>query len=194
MRPFRYPVTILNIVDHLGKFDGKLDEGFFVGYSLNSKALRVFNNRTRIVEENLHVKFNENTPNIAGSKPNWLFDIDALTKTMNYQPVVARNQTNGSVGTKSSNVAGKARVETVPGKDYIMLPLWTADSLFSSQAKNFPDDGFKPLRDAKKKDNDYPREEINAVGAKTSIKLPNDPNMPELEDIIYSYDDEDVGT
>nr|GEU80006.1 hypothetical protein [Tanacetum cinerariifolium] len=42
--------------DHLGKFDGKADEGFFVRYSLNSKAFRVFNNRTRIVEENLHVR------------------------------------------------------------------------------------------------------------------------------------------
>nr|GEY23102.1 ribonuclease H-like domain-containing protein [Tanacetum cinerariifolium] len=38
-----------------GKFDGKADEGFFVGYSLNSKAFRVFNNRTMIVEENLHI-------------------------------------------------------------------------------------------------------------------------------------------
>ncbi|GJU07931.1 putative ribonuclease H-like domain-containing protein [Tanacetum coccineum] len=42
--------------DHLGKFDGKADEGFFVGYSTNSKAFRVFNSRTRIVEENLHVQ------------------------------------------------------------------------------------------------------------------------------------------
>ncbi|GJS55895.1 putative ribonuclease H-like domain-containing protein [Tanacetum coccineum] len=32
MRPFGYPVTILNTIDHLGKFDGKADEGFFVGY------------------------------------------------------------------------------------------------------------------------------------------------------------------
>ncbi|GJS49290.1 putative ribonuclease H-like domain-containing protein [Tanacetum coccineum] len=39
----------------LCKFDGKADEGFFVGYSLNSKAFRVFNSRTRIVEENLHL-------------------------------------------------------------------------------------------------------------------------------------------
>ncbi|GKF37354.1 ribonuclease H-like domain-containing protein, partial [Tanacetum coccineum] len=54
MRPFGCPVTILNTIDHLGKFDGKADEGFFVGYSLNSKAFRVFNSRTRIVEENLH--------------------------------------------------------------------------------------------------------------------------------------------
>ncbi|GJS81439.1 putative ribonuclease H-like domain-containing protein [Tanacetum coccineum] len=67
MRPFGCLVTILNTIDHLDKFDGKADEGFFVGYSTNSKALRVFNSRTRIVEENLHVKFSEDTPNIAGS-------------------------------------------------------------------------------------------------------------------------------
>ncbi|GJS58739.1 putative ribonuclease H-like domain-containing protein [Tanacetum coccineum] len=54
MRPFGCPVTILNTIDHLGKFDGKADEGFFIGYSTNSKAYRVFNSRTRIVEKNLH--------------------------------------------------------------------------------------------------------------------------------------------
>ncbi|GJU48715.1 putative ribonuclease H-like domain-containing protein [Tanacetum coccineum] len=43
--------------DHLGKFDGKADEGFFIGYSLNSKSFRVFNSRTRIVEENLHIRY-----------------------------------------------------------------------------------------------------------------------------------------
>ncbi|GJW16782.1 putative ribonuclease H-like domain-containing protein [Tanacetum coccineum] len=91
MRTFGCPVTILNTIDHLGKFDGKADEGFFVGYSINSKAFRIFNSRTRIVEENQHVQFSENTPNIAGSGPNWLFDIDALTKLMNYKPVVAGN-------------------------------------------------------------------------------------------------------
>ncbi|GJW86845.1 ribonuclease H-like domain-containing protein [Tanacetum coccineum] len=41
MRPFGCHVTILNTLDYLGKFDGKSDEGFFVGYSLNSKAFRV---------------------------------------------------------------------------------------------------------------------------------------------------------
>ncbi|GJZ21072.1 reverse transcriptase domain-containing protein [Tanacetum coccineum] len=65
MRPFGCPVTILNTIDHLGKFDGKADEEFFVGYSINSKAFRVLNSRTRIIEENLHVQFSENTPNIA---------------------------------------------------------------------------------------------------------------------------------
>nr|GFA11627.1 retrovirus-related Pol polyprotein from transposon TNT 1-94 [Tanacetum cinerariifolium] len=57
MRLFECPITILNTKDHLGKLDGKANEGFFVGYSLNSKAFRVYNNRTRILEENLHVRF-----------------------------------------------------------------------------------------------------------------------------------------
>ncbi|GJS92951.1 putative ribonuclease H-like domain-containing protein [Tanacetum coccineum] len=47
MRPFGCPVTILNTLDPLGKFDGKTDEGFLVGYSINNKAFRVFNTRTR---------------------------------------------------------------------------------------------------------------------------------------------------
>ncbi|GJQ94454.1 putative ribonuclease H-like domain-containing protein [Tanacetum coccineum] len=38
MKPFGCHVTILNTLDNLGKFDGKSNEGFFVGYSLNSKA------------------------------------------------------------------------------------------------------------------------------------------------------------
>nr|GEV67867.1 ribonuclease H-like domain-containing protein [Tanacetum cinerariifolium] len=94
MRPFGCPNTILNTLDPLGKFDRKTDEGFLVGYSVNSKALRVFNNRTRIVQETLHINFLENQPNVAGSRPKWLFDIDTLTQSMNYQPVVAGKQPN----------------------------------------------------------------------------------------------------
>ncbi|GJV17501.1 putative ribonuclease H-like domain-containing protein [Tanacetum coccineum] len=150
MRPFGCLVTILNTIDHLGKFDGKADEGFFVGYSTNSKAFRVFNSRTRIVEENLHVQFSENTPNIAGSGPNWLFDIDALTNSMNYKPVVAGNQSNGNAGTKACADAGKARVETVPSKDYILLPLWTQDPPFSSSPQGCPDVGSQPSEEEKK--------------------------------------------
>ncbi|GKB18708.1 ribonuclease H-like domain-containing protein [Tanacetum coccineum] len=98
MRPFGCLVTILNTLDHLGKFDGKADEGFFVGYSVNSKAFRVFNSRTRIVEETLHITFLKNKPNVARSGPEWLFDIDTLIKSMNYKPVVAGNQSNGNAG------------------------------------------------------------------------------------------------
>ncbi|GJR77507.1 ribonuclease H-like domain-containing protein [Tanacetum coccineum] len=72
--PFGYLVTILNTIDHLGKFDGKADEGFFVGYYLNNKAFRVFNNRTRIVEENLQIRFSESTPNAIGTQSNGFAD------------------------------------------------------------------------------------------------------------------------
>ncbi|GJW52011.1 ribonuclease H-like domain-containing protein [Tanacetum coccineum] len=54
MRPFGCPVTILNTLDSLGKFDGKAEQGFLVGYFVNSKALWAFNSQTRKVEENLH--------------------------------------------------------------------------------------------------------------------------------------------
>ncbi|GJX96146.1 retrovirus-related pol polyprotein from transposon TNT 1-94 [Tanacetum coccineum] len=128
--------------DHLGKFDGKADEGFFVGYSINSKAFRVFNSRTRIVKESLHIRFSENTPNSVGSGPDWLFDIDALTKTMNFEPVVA--QSNKFSGTKASNGAGEARKEKEPAKGYILLPLWTRDLPFP-QAVN--DAGINELLD-----------------------------------------------
>ncbi|GJT41226.1 putative ribonuclease H-like domain-containing protein [Tanacetum coccineum] len=172
MRPFGCPVIILNTIDHLGKFDGKVDEGFFVGYSINSKAFRVFNRRTRIVEENLHVQFSENTPNIAGS-------------------------------TKACDDAGKARMDTIPGKDYILLPLWTADLPFSQSSKSSPDTGFKPSGDDEKKKEDNVNStnnvnaastnEVNVVDAKTSMELPLDLNMLELEDYSIFEDDEDVG-
>ncbi|GJX20017.1 putative ribonuclease H-like domain-containing protein [Tanacetum coccineum] len=194
MRPFGCPVTILNTIDHLGKFDGKADEGFFVGYSLNSKAFRVFNSRTRIVEENLHIRFSKSTPNVVGSGPDWLFDIDALTRTMNYEPIVV---------------------------DYILLPLWTVDPPFSQDPKSSHDDGSKPSSDDGKKVDEDPRKdsesndqekednvnntnnvnvastnEVNVVGGKTSIELPDDPNMPALKDISifdFTRNDEDDG-
>ncbi|GJY18077.1 putative ribonuclease H-like domain-containing protein [Tanacetum coccineum] len=66
MRPFGCHVTILNTLDHLGKFNGKSDDGFFVGYSLTSKAFRVYNIRTKKVEEKLHIRFLENKPIVTG--------------------------------------------------------------------------------------------------------------------------------
>nr|GEZ10361.1 hypothetical protein [Tanacetum cinerariifolium] len=74
----------------------KADEGVLVGYSVSSKAFRVFNSRTGIVQKTLHINFLENQPNVAGNGPTWLFDIDTLTQSMNYQAVVAGNQPNSS--------------------------------------------------------------------------------------------------
>nr|GEW04849.1 ribonuclease H-like domain-containing protein [Tanacetum cinerariifolium] len=91
LRPFSCHVIILNTLDNLGKFEPKGDEGYFIGYSMSSKAFRMFNKRSRRVEENLHVEFLENKAIEKGAGPNWLFDIDSLTKSMNYVPVDAEN-------------------------------------------------------------------------------------------------------
>jgi hypothetical protein len=51
----------LNDRDNLGKFNAKSDEGIFLDYSSNSKAYRVFNKRTMVVDEFMHV-FDETNP------------------------------------------------------------------------------------------------------------------------------------
>nr|GEV09097.1 hypothetical protein [Tanacetum cinerariifolium] len=100
MRPFRCSVTILNTIDHLGKFNGKANKGFFVGYSLNSKGFRVFNSRTRIVEENLHIRFSKSTPNVVGIKASDNADLN----------------TSNDDGSKPSNDDGK-KVDEDPRKE-----------------------------------------------------------------------------
>ncbi|GJS22979.1 putative ribonuclease H-like domain-containing protein [Tanacetum coccineum] len=94
IRPFGCHVTILNTLSPLGKFDGKSDEGFLVGYSVNSKAFRVYNLVTKRVEVNLHVNFLEEKPNVQGLGHRWMFDLDYLTDSMNYIPVSLQNQAN----------------------------------------------------------------------------------------------------
>ncbi|GKB44660.1 putative ribonuclease H-like domain-containing protein [Tanacetum coccineum] len=92
MRPFGCPLTILNTLDSLGKFDGKSDESYLLGYSTTGKAFRVYNKRTKRVEKNLHIDFLEDQPNVAGTGPNWMFNHDFLTNSMNYIHVSVENQ------------------------------------------------------------------------------------------------------
>nr|GEW43396.1 retrovirus-related Pol polyprotein from transposon TNT 1-94 [Tanacetum cinerariifolium] len=268
MRPFGCHVTILNTLDPLGKFQGKVDEGFLVGYSVCSKAFRVFNNRTCIIQETLHVNFLKNKPNVAGTGPTWLFDIDGLTRTMNYQPVIARNQTNFGADFQDKFDTEKAGEEV--DQSYVLFPVWSTGSInpknndrdaafdgkghdfdatkhesviilsLSSSAQSRKQDdktkkedkgrshveSFTGYRDLNAEFEDFSNNSSNEVNVAGSIvltdgqnttntfnaaglsndtvipaygksssidasQLPDDPNMPELEDITYS-DDEDV--
>ncbi|GJV27103.1 putative ribonuclease H-like domain-containing protein [Tanacetum coccineum] len=112
IRPFGCHVTILDTLSVLGKFDGKSDEGFLVGYSLNSKAYRVYNLVTKRVEVNLHVNFLEDKPNVKGVGYRWMFDIDYLTDSMNYIPVSLENQANPHAG--ASEVTNSAGTSQTP--------------------------------------------------------------------------------
>nr|GEV51753.1 hypothetical protein [Tanacetum cinerariifolium] len=248
MRPFGCHVTILNTLDPLGKFDGKADEGFLVKYSVNSKAFRVFNSRTRIFQETLHINFRENKPNVVGIGPTWLFDIDTLNKSMNYKPVVAGNQPNDNACIKENLDAGKVKKETVSAQQYVLLPLWST-SLKDPQNTDDHDvidvkenendvhvyaNGSERVRDLRVEFEEFSfnsTNRVNAVSAPVNAvgpnptnstnsfnnaspsdtvvspnyritgqssfidpsKYPDDPNMPKLEDIVYSYDEEDVG-
>nr|GEU90531.1 hypothetical protein [Tanacetum cinerariifolium] len=78
----------------------------FGWYYVVSKAMRVFNKKTRIVEETLNIRFLKNAPNVKGNGPDWLFDIDSSKISMNYVPVVVGFQTNGIARTKYNIVAG----------------------------------------------------------------------------------------
>nr|GEW09758.1 hypothetical protein [Tanacetum cinerariifolium] len=240
MRPFGCPVTILNTLDSLGKFDGKVDEGFLVGYSVSSKSFRVFNSRTHIVQESLHVNFIETKPNVAGSGLTWLFDIDTLTKTMNYQPVTTGNKSNPSAGVQEILNEEKAREEIK--QQYVLFHVWSfgsinpqmtdGDATFDEKEPEFIENKpefevyvfpskFEDFSDNSIKEDNANGTLVPTVGhispnstntfsvagpsdvaaspthGKPSCiddyQLPNDLDMPELEDITYSDDEDDVG-
>ncbi|GJQ95542.1 putative ribonuclease H-like domain-containing protein [Tanacetum coccineum] len=159
MRPFGCHVTILNTLDSLGKFDGKSDEGFFVGYSLSSKAFRVYNTRTGRVEENLHIGFLENKPMIEGNGPKWLFDINSLTQSMNYVPVAAGTITNESASTQGELNAGTSTQKEEISQDCIVMPIWKDDSYFDSPSKDVGSDEPKSTIDDQKHVEDGPDNE-----------------------------------
>ncbi|GJT53819.1 putative ribonuclease H-like domain-containing protein [Tanacetum coccineum] len=174
MRPFGCPVTILNTIDHLGKFDGKADEGFFVGYSTNSKAFRVFNSRTRIVEENLHVQFSENTP---------------ILQEVQKHVMMQNLKDSPYVGFNPSGEEEEKDTEDPGNEDQVLDA-----GINNTNNINTASDGNSTNNvNTVSSTVNTTGSKVNVVDPKTSIKLPNDPNMLELEEIVYSANDEDVG-
>nr|GEW65191.1 retrovirus-related Pol polyprotein from transposon TNT 1-94 [Tanacetum cinerariifolium] len=182
-----YSVDLKNVApsgDPLGKFDGKTDEGFFVGYSVNSKAFRVFNSKTRIVEETLHITFLKNKPNVAGSGPTWLFDIDTLTKSMNYKLVVTGNQSNGSAGEEEKKDAEDPRNED---NEVLSIEEPRVNQENDANVNNTNNlNTVSPTANAASKND-------NVVDENIVYGCAEDLNMPNLEETVYSDDDEDVG-
>nr|GEZ36404.1 putative ribonuclease H-like domain-containing protein [Tanacetum cinerariifolium] len=129
---------ILNTLDNLGKLEEKEDEGYFIRYSMSSKAFRVFNKRTWKVKENLHVEFLENKAMEKGAGPNWLFDIDSLTKSMNFVPVDAGKKSTNLSGTKDA--ASQEVKKDVSSLRCIAFPNWVHDALLESSLSKPQDD------------------------------------------------------
>nr|GEW11484.1 hypothetical protein [Tanacetum cinerariifolium] len=188
-----------------------------------------------------HINFKTMNKLVKGTGPPWLFDIDTLTKSMNYQPVTAGNESNPSAGVQKQFDAEKVGDKNV--QQYVHFPLW---SFGSKDPQNTNDDdafeGKKPKFEGekpeskvhvspsssaktKKHDDKTKREDkgkildvgqiltnstntFSAAGPSNIVvgptlekssyvdtsQYPDDPNMPALEDITYSDDEEDVAT
>nr|GFD15470.1 ribonuclease H-like domain-containing protein [Tanacetum cinerariifolium] len=93
--------------------------------------------------ETLHVNFMENKSNAAGSGPAWLFDIDSLTRTMNYHPVIAENQTNSNAGFQDTEKVGEEGTQT-----YVLFPV------LSDGSTNSHNNNKDALVDGKEHDDD----------------------------------------
>nr|GEY71602.1 hypothetical protein [Tanacetum cinerariifolium] len=179
LKPFGCHVMILNTLDNLRKFKAKGDEGYFIGYSMSSKAFRVFNKRTRRVEENLHVEFLENKAIEKGAGPNWLFNIDSLTKSMNYVPVDAgTNFTNLSGTTDAARQEVKKYVSSLR---YIALPNWFHDALLESSSSKPQDDCSTDVLESNGKSNptatstNPPSDQLETLTVETSIYTVSSP-------------------
>ncbi|GJW14594.1 putative ribonuclease H-like domain-containing protein [Tanacetum coccineum] len=82
LKPFGCQVTILNTSDYLGKFEGKADDGYLVGYASNSKAYRVYNLPNKRVEETLNLRFLEDKPNVQGIGHEWYTNITLIVTAL----------------------------------------------------------------------------------------------------------------
>ncbi|KAI3827948.1 hypothetical protein L1987_02037 [Smallanthus sonchifolius] len=100
LKPFGCPCTILITHGVLPKFGAKSDEGYFVGYSSQSKAYKVFNSRTRIVEESANVECREHIVCEQGKGLNWLFDIDSFSQI--FEPLIFSNMESTSTQSPAS--------------------------------------------------------------------------------------------
>nr|GEX75010.1 putative ribonuclease H-like domain-containing protein [Tanacetum cinerariifolium] len=140
---------------------------------------------TKTMLETLHVNFLENKPNTAGIGPTWLFDIDRLTRTMNYQPVHAGNQTNS--GAEDAPFDGKEHDFDVqkPKSKVILSPSSSAQSKEQDDKTKKEAQGKSPVESVT---STVPTAGQNSLNSTNTFSAAD---MPELEDIIY-FDDEDV--
>ncbi|GJT07656.1 putative ribonuclease H-like domain-containing protein [Tanacetum coccineum] len=190
-KPFGCHVTILNTSDHLGKFDGKADEGYIVGYSASNKAYRVYNVPTKRVEETMNLRYLEEKPNVQGLGHEWYFDLDYLTDSLGYK----RDKANQSVGTQ----IGRTEASTNPAVDD--SPLDFAEEIFQKELARLKGQEQRATSDAK--DTEELQERAIPTGSPTDSFFDDEPTtrFPSPSDLgnnepslgIFSsssYDDE----
>ncbi|GJU39805.1 putative ribonuclease H-like domain-containing protein [Tanacetum coccineum] len=137
LKPFGCQVTILNTSDHLGKFEGKADEGYLVGYAPNSKAYRVYNLTNKRVEETMNLRFLEDKPNVQGIGHEWYFDLDYLTDSLGY----TRFKTDKPAGTQETNINAGTQdhdSDSEVDEQVIVVPSFPSNSFAGPSSSNGP--------------------------------------------------------
>nr|GEU62793.1 hypothetical protein [Tanacetum cinerariifolium] len=132
-----------------------------------------------------HINFKTMNKLVKGSGPTWLFDIDSLTKTMSYKPVTAGDQSNPSAGNTDDDDAFGGKKPEFEGRK-------PESEVHVSPSSNFSDNSINEVNAT-----DSPVPAVGPTHGKSSyvntFQYPDDPNMPELEDITYYDDEKDVG-
>nr|GEU76996.1 hypothetical protein [Tanacetum cinerariifolium] len=208
MRPFGCPITILNTLDHLDKFQGKVDEGFLVGYFVCSKAFRLFDIASLSGTMNYHPVTVGNHPNSgAGFQEN--FDAEKAKEEVNQTyvlfPVWSAGFTNPQNNDKDAPVDGKEH--DVDAKKSESIFIHSSSSKFKDCSNNSSNEvnaaGSTVLTVRQNFINST--NTFSAAGPSNptvsltyeksysidAFTLPHDPNMPDLEDITY-FDNEDA--
>ncbi|GKB78161.1 putative ribonuclease H-like domain-containing protein [Tanacetum coccineum] len=145
-KPFGCHVTILNTSDHLGKFDGKADEGYIVGYSASNRAYRVYNVPNKRVEETMNLRYLEEKPNVQGLGHEWYFDLDYLTDTLGYK----RDKANQSAGTQEASTnPAEAEPKDTSGDEVDDSPLDSAEEIFQQELARLKGQEQRATSDAK---------------------------------------------
>nr|GEY59542.1 hypothetical protein [Tanacetum cinerariifolium] len=164
----------------------------------------------------MHVNFLENKPNVAGKGHAWMFDLDHLTNSMNYEPVSVHNQANKYAGPKEANNSAGTQANDDQSADseeidlqeeHFVLPIWSAyattvKSLGDKIEKNTDFKTSESLRKEATHDiqnaNTISTNLLNTVSTLLStagpsrafndgeLSYPDDPSMPHLKDIYAS--------
>nr|GEZ06653.1 ribonuclease H-like domain-containing protein [Tanacetum cinerariifolium] len=204
MRPFGCPVTILNTLESLSKFDRKVDEGFLVGYSVNSKSFRVFNSRTRIVQETLHSSGSTNTKNNDGDATFDRKEHDFDAKKLEYEVNVSLSSSAPS--RKQDDKTKKEDKEKSHVKSFTRYRDLSAEFEYCSDNNINKVNTTGTIVPTVWQNSHNITNTFSAAGPSNAAASPtygkssfidvsqllDDHNMPELEDITYFDDEDDV--
>ncbi|GJT39981.1 hypothetical protein Tco_0939846 [Tanacetum coccineum] len=134
----------------------------------------------------------ENQPIKKGTGPNWLFDIDSLTKSMNYVPVVV-------AGTSSTNISGTkedALKENVSSLRYIALPNWFHEAqMATSNDSTRNRDAFSEKGDPQNKQDKIINTYVSESSGNTNpTAITKDPTAEQVEPVLSSTVETEVPT